>query len=137
MLYYTCLQNYVLKFKTGSGKTLKRQLYSLVVFTHNNNILENLYILVVNVFVTLELFLWYLNDYVFYRLAFFKICYIFFYLKKALQAGVAKSEKCILVHGQLVVKKALVRTKALLARTQINTKFVNNDLMNALEILSC
>ena len=42
-------------------------------------------------------------------------------------AEVAKSQKCLLVHGQLVVRKALVRTKALLARTQINSKerFVN------------
>jgi len=40
---------------------------------------------------------------------------------------VAKSQKCILVHRKLVVKKALVRTKALLAGTQINAKarFVN------------
>jgi len=45
-----------------------------------------------------------------------------------LLAGVAKSQKCILVHGQLVVKKHLSgQIKALLARTQINTKtrFVN------------
>jgi len=43
-------------------------------------------------------------------------------LRLTIGTGVAKSHKCILVHGQLVVKKALVRTKALLARTQINRK---------------
>jgi len=50
------------------------------------------------------------------------------------QAGVAKSQQCILVHGQLVEKITLVSTKALFAGTQINTfrQDLTTDLMNAL-----
>jgi len=36
-------------------------------------------------------------------------------------AGVGKSQKCILVHRQVVLKKTLVRTNALLVRIFIKT----------------
>jgi len=42
-------------------------------------------------------------------------------IKFVLLTGVAKSQKCILVHGQMVLEKTLVRTNALLVRTFTNT----------------